>query len=306
MQAMILAAGFGTRLLPHTRFRPKPLFPILNTPLLLLTIKRLQRLGFSRIVVNAHHLADQIVSAVASIPGVKVQTEENILGTGGGLRRAFEHFSDEPLLVSNGDIYHCVDLLDFYRHHVDNRCPVTLAMHDYPRFNQVVVTNGMVRAFAKARDSNMLAFTGLHVIDPRLLERIDDRGFSCIIELYRQLLRENVPIATYRSDNSYWTDMGTVSDYLALHQGLLNGSIPCWREIDRQQQPFCLHPEVKLECGVELCGWAAVGKAHLGSGCRVERSVVWDGVNIEGGRVIHDALISSSLPETSEHVDVDR
>ncbi len=109
MQAMILAAGFGTRLQPYSNLRPKPLFPLLNTPLLLLTIQRLQDAGFDHIVVNCHHLKDQIRSLLAGIPGVFLQEETMIMGTGGGLRLAIDLLKDEPLLVSNGDIYHTVD-----------------------------------------------------------------------------------------------------------------------------------------------------------------------------------------------------
>ena len=110
MQAMILAAGFGTRLLPYTELRPKPLFPLLNKPLLLLTIERLQRAGFDHIVVNCHHLRDQIVDLLQDLRGVVVQQEDIILGTGGGLRLALNVFRNEPVLVTNGDIYHSVDL----------------------------------------------------------------------------------------------------------------------------------------------------------------------------------------------------
>lgn len=117
MQAMILAAGFGTRLLPYTLSRPKPLFPILNQPLLLLTIRRLQQAGCDHIVVNCHHLREQIVAALHGIPGVVVQEEVVILGTGGGLRKARALFRDEPVLVTNGDIYHTVDYRRLYRHH---------------------------------------------------------------------------------------------------------------------------------------------------------------------------------------------
>ena len=114
---MILAAGLGTRLLPHTLIRPKPLFPVLNQPLLLATIRRLQNLGFDHIVVNCHHLRQQVATALNGIAGVILQEEEVILGTGGGLRRALNLFRDEPLLVSNGDIYHTIDFLRLYNEH---------------------------------------------------------------------------------------------------------------------------------------------------------------------------------------------
>lgn len=292
MQAMILAAGFGTRLLPHTQLRPKPLFPILNTPLLLLTIKRLQRLGFNRIVVNAHHLAGQICDAVAGIDGVTVQVEETILGTGGGLRRAVESFSDEPLLVTNGDIYHDVDLLALYRHHLRSGCNATLGMHDYPRFNQVLVSGDRIRSFAAKREGTVLAFTGLHIVQPEVLRRIAADRFSCIIDLYRQLLLEGTAIGAYRCDGSFWTDMGTVGDYLALHAGLLRGEVPLWSEITLSQQPFCLDSETILEAGAELCDWAVIGNSRLGAGSKVIRSVIWDGLVIDGDAVICDTLIS--------------
>ena len=79
MQAMILAAGFGTRLLPYTQYLPKPLFPVLNTPLLLATVKRLQSSGFAPIIVNCHHLGEQIVDCFQDIPGVIIQQENNLL-----------------------------------------------------------------------------------------------------------------------------------------------------------------------------------------------------------------------------------
>ncbi|MFH0781108.1 MAG: sugar phosphate nucleotidyltransferase [Pseudomonadota bacterium] len=293
MQAMILAAGFGTRLLPHTRVRPKPLFPILNQPLLLFTIKRLQNLGFDHIVVNCHHLRQQIVAALSGLPGVVVQEEETILGTGGGLRRALDLFRDEPLLVSNGDIYHTIDFLEFYRQHMHNGPAVSLAMHDFPRFNSVQVEAGKIIRFAESVDSRALAFTGLHVIDPAILWEIADNGFSCIIDHYRKLLARGVKIACYRTDGCYWTDMGTPEDYLALHEGLLTESIPCWQEIGPVSGPYCLADNVELGSQVQINGWASIGKAHIGKGSHLERVVLWDNVTIPDGSRLADIIVSS-------------
>jgi len=171
MQAMILAAGFGTRLLPHTLLRPKPLFPILNRPLLLLTISRLRNSGFDRIVVNCHHLGEQIVDLLHGMAGVTVLLEETILGTGGGLRGA-AHPSHAPLLVTNGDIYHDFDFRRLYAGHRERGNRVSLAVHDYPRFNTVRVEAGRGVTDIGTSGENCLAFTGLHVIDPEVLEDI--------------------------------------------------------------------------------------------------------------------------------------
>jgi mannose-1-phosphate guanylyltransferase len=293
MQAMILAAGFGTRLQPHTLIRPKPLFPILNQPLLLLTIKRLQALGFDRIVVNCHHLRKQIVDALDGLPGVIIQEEEVLLGTGGGLRTALKHLRDEPLLVSNGDIYHTIDLLSLYRHHTANRNSVTLAMHNHHRFNNVMVKDGKVASFDNRIEFSQLAFTGLHVIDPSVLQDIKAGTYSSIIDHYRQLLQAGGEIDCYRADGCYWTDMGTVDDYLALHQGLLTGTIPCWQEIGPVRKPYCIAKRAKLPAHVELSGWVCIGEAFIENGTHLERVVVWNDVSIPSGSRLGDMIVSS-------------
>lgn len=293
MQAMILAAGFGTRLLPHTQVLPKPLFPILNQPLLLLTIKRLQNLGFDRIVVNCHHLREKIVVALTGLAGVIVQEEEVILGTGGGLRRALGHLRNEPLLVTNGDIYHNIDLLDFYRRHLDSGHPVSLAMRHHPRFNRVMVKDGRVASFDNRVEFSQLAFTGLHVIDPDILEEIEDEVFSSILDLYRRLLDRGKVINCYRTDGCYWTDMGTPEDYLALHQGLLSETIPCWPELGPVRRPYCIDQRAKLPAQLELRDWVCIGQANIENGTHLERVVIWDDVSVPCGSCLVDAVVSA-------------
>lgn len=300
MQAMILAAGFGTRLLPHTRLRPKPLFPILNQPLLLLTIKRLQRHGFHRIIVNCHHLQEQIVELISGIDGVIVQREDTILGTGGGLRRALPQMLDEPLLVTNGDIYHTVDYRELYRAHQESHCPATLAMHDYPRFNTVRVSKGRIVDFRGVDGENeKLAFTGLYVLNPDILATIPDGVQSCIVDHYRNLLLAGGYLKVYRADNSFWTDMGTPQDYLALHEGLLTGTIPCWEELKFDgNDALWVDRNAQLSGNTHLSGWCSIGRVQGRDAC-LSRVVIWDGVRLPKGYKCEHALISTS-PET-EH-----
>jgi len=294
MQAMILAAGFGTRLLPYTRFLPKPLFPVLNRPLLLATIERLQRFGFQKIIVNCHHLQEKIVEKIADIPGVLVQREETILGTGGGLRRALAVMDDSPLLITNGDIYHLVDMLELYRYHASRSAPVTMAMHDYRRFKSVQVQEDQVVAFDRQGAIDSLAFTGLHVIDPEILAQLEDGVQSCIIELYRRLLQAGQPINCYRVDGSFWTDMGTPDDYLALHGLLLRGLVPVWPEFGEKfspESPYCVHAQATLPDSVGLSDWVAVGKAVIGDSCRLRRVVIWDGAVVAENVCLQDEII---------------
>lgn len=293
MQAMILAAGFGTRLLPHTKYRPKPLFPILNTPLLLLTIKRLQRAGFSKIIVNCHHLKEQIVSCLADIPGVILQEEEIIVGTGGGLRRALCHMSNEPLLITNGDIYHTVDFAELYEAHRSLKTVATLAMHHYPRFNTVQVADNTIKGFGAKQDGEQLAFTGLHVIDPKILAPIEDGVASCIIDRYRQLLENGENLSLYRVDHCYWTDMGTPEDYLLLHEKLLSKEVECWEEIEHFESKQLVSAKAQLLGESVLEDWCVIGAAS-GKNVKISRSIVWDGVQLPDSFSCSDAIMSHS------------
>lgn len=295
MQAMILAAGFGTRLLPHTLIKPKPLFPILNHPLLLLTIRHLQRQGFDHIIVNCHHLREQIVAALAGITGVVVQEEEEILGTGGGLRMALPLMRDEMILVTNGDIYHAIDYRQLYAAHIMAGNMVTLAMHDYPKFNTVTTREGRVWSFDAGNERNKLAFTGLHVMHPKVLQSLPWGKSSCIIDVYRKMLSNNEPIHFHRVDGSFWTDMGTSNDYLALHGGLLKGAIPCWEEFpDTGDKPFLIDKRAMIDKSCVLQDWASLGAVTTGCQVRLERVVAWDGVIFPENCVYTDALFSCS------------
>jgi len=117
MKAMVLAAGFGTRLLPYTQDIPKPLFPLAGQPLLDIAIKNLIRAGCDAIIVNTHHLHEQIESFIeAQAYAIPVNTcyEPTILGTGGGIKNVANFWDSRPFMVINGDIYSTIDLKEVY------------------------------------------------------------------------------------------------------------------------------------------------------------------------------------------------
>lgn len=301
MKAMILAAGLGTRLLPHTLKRPKPLFPILNKPLLHLTISRLQRAGFSEIVVNGHHLRDQIRKTLQAETGILLQEEEKILGTGGGLRMALDHFGQEPVLVVNGDIYHTISYQDIYQAHCRSASQVTLVLHDYPRFNDVGVDNlGRVSGFKKTKEKNnmaerQLAFTGIHIINPDILQAIPPDVSCCIIDCYEKLLAQGGEISAFVAKDHFWTDMGTPADYLKLHGNLLAGKVPAYEELDDAvaNGPFAVMPTAVIDKDVQLLDWVSIGQgARIGPGSTLQQAVVWDGAIVPAGSSLKDAIVT--------------
>lgn len=299
MQAMLLAAGFGTRLRPYTLVRPKPLFPICNVLLLHILLDKLVALGCERIVVNCHYLSEQIKAAVAERPEVILQHEKEVLGTGGGLRKALEYFKDgpggpnEPVLVMNGDIFHDIDLSRLVQAHAAGNDAVTMALHDYPRFNSVPVQQDRVRDFLSskevikkikeegAEEQTFLAFTGIHIVNREVLEAIPQECFFHIIDLYKELATAG-KVGYTRIDGSFWQDMGTPDDYLDLHRHLLSSRTPSWQ----------IHESAVIGKDVQFKDWGAVGPgAVIGDGAQLARCVIWEGAEIAAGARLADEII---------------
>lgn len=287
MKAMVLAAGLGTRLQPYTDQRPKPLFPVLNTPLLLHTLANLKAAGFQEFAVNCHHLGSQIEEALAGVDGVTVFREVEVLGTGGGLRNAMAWFGKDPVLVVNGDIYHTIDYGMVYKSHLKGGQAATLVLHDFPRFNKVSVNGqgGVIDFVPSDQAVAIQAFTGIHVLDPKLLEVIPEASFYDIISCYRHWMGKGLKIHSLAVQDHYWSDMGTPADYLDLHGRLLtDGRFGA-------PSPFCLAPGLQL-AGVELHQWAAIGKGvQIGAGSSLTRVVVWDGAVIPAGSQLMDTIV---------------
>jgi mannose-1-phosphate guanylyltransferase len=302
MKAMILAAGLGTRLLPFTSQRPKPLFPILNKPLLHMTISRFRDSGFSEIIVNSQHLRQQIKKTLQNEANCILQEEETILGTGGGLRMALSHFNHEPVLVANGDIYHTVNYQEVYKNHCQANADVTLVLHDYPRFNDVAVDEKMlITGFNNSGEDQeslerILAFTGIHIINPDVLRIIPSDTPYCIIECYRKLLEQGGSIRAHLATDHFWTDMGTPEDYLKLHADLLEHKIPVYEELNEvlNEAPFVGMQKASIAKDVKLLDWVCIGKgATIGAGATLQRSVIWDGASVPAGSIIQDAIVTS-------------
>lgn len=301
MQAMILAAGLGTRLRPYSNHRPKPLFPILGRPLILHLLAQLRGQGFERIIINSHHLRNRFVALLGGEPGVHLQLEEEILGTGGGLRLALPGLGSEPVLVLNGDTLMDIDLLDLRARHLRSGAKISLVVHDQPRFNNLKVSaSGAVEAFrvgpeavAPERGERLLAFTGVHLLDPAVLVDLAPGRFCDIIEHYVQLALRGEQINTLEVRGHFWADIGTPADYLALHGDLLQQLVNPWPEfLPRPASPFLVDSGAVVEPSASLDQWAVIGAgARVGAGATLRRSVVWDGARVEANALVEDQII---------------
>jgi mannose-1-phosphate guanylyltransferase len=313
MRAMILAAGLGTRLHPLTLIRPKVLMPLRGTHVLDFWIERLHLCGFRSVIINAYHLKEDLVAAVSRgkwpIP-VQVLSEPVLLGTGGGIRTALESFGAEPLAVINGDIICDAPLDKLYRQHVRSGAEVSMLLHDWPEFNNVGVDeNGSILGFGKEVEAignsqnghRLLAFTGIHFINPSAL-----RGFPAgvprdILEIYRGLITRGVPPRALFYPSLFWREMGSIESYKRLTNELgvlAPGILPPLRT----GEEICIHPEASVAPGSQLKGSVIAGRgARIAEGAHLEDVILWDNVRVDAGSYLKSCIVADGMRISGNH-----
>ena len=223
MKAMILAAGYGTRLRPYTNHTPKPLFSIAGRPLLDDIIRRLQHAGCEAVIINTHHLHRQIDSFVADQNyrlAIYTRYEPEILGTGGAIKNVSDFWDNQPFLVINADIVAELDLAGIYRTHCRRQPPATLVLCDDPNFNSVTVEqNKWITGFCDpSRDESLtagslLTFTGVQVLDPLVLDYIPAGKPYSSIDAFKKILAQGKKLAAVVVPKDRWQDIGTPASY---------------------------------------------------------------------------------------------
>ncbi len=247
MKAMILAAGLGTRLRPLTDNRPKALVEIAGRTLLEITLSRLRAYGIREVIINVHHFADMILEYLKANDNfgmrIEVSREEVLLDTGGGLKKAAYFFLEdssrfeEPFILHNVDVISTIDLRRMVQFHTENQALATLAVQDreasrYLLFDEQLQLCGR----RSGRDQNpefvrpspqvqALAFSGVHVISPRLFAMMIEEGVFSIITSYLHLAAHGEKILAFRADEYYWRDLGRPDNVTQAAQDLKQKSL---------------------------------------------------------------------------------
>jgi len=243
MKAMILAAGLGTRLRPLTDDRPKALVEINGRTLLEITLSRLRSFGVREAIINVHHFADLIAEYLKTKGNfgmrIEVSREEALLDTGGGLKKAAYFFigdsvkdsgcSEEPFIVHNVDVLSTIDLRRMVQFHTENQALATLAVQQrktsrYLLFDDHLQLCGRRSGadqpeFVGVRQQ-ALAFSGIHVISPRLLTMMVEDGAFSIVASYVRLAAQGEKILAFRADEYYWRDLGNPGNLAQAAQDL--------------------------------------------------------------------------------------
>ncbi|HEY9909778.1 MAG TPA: NDP-sugar synthase [Thermosynechococcaceae cyanobacterium] len=250
MKAMILAAGKGTRVRPITHTIPKPMIPILQKPVMEFLLELLRQHGFTEIVVNVSHLAEEIesyfrdgqrfgVQIAYSFEGSVVDGElvGKAIGSAGGMRKIqdFSPFFDDTFVVLCGDALIDLDLTAAVKWHKEKGSIATIVMKTVPQEEVssygVVVTdeNGKIKAFqekpsVEAALSNCIN-TGIYIFEPEVLDYVpSDVEFDIGGDLFPKLVEVGAPFYGIPMDFE-WVDIGKVPDYWNAIRAVLNGEV---------------------------------------------------------------------------------
>jgi NDP-sugar pyrophosphorylase family protein len=278
-RALILAAGFGTRLGALSDELPKPLLPVCDVPLIRYAVALLRGHGINEIAVNLHHHGELIRAALG--PDFHYSDEPAILGTGGGIVKIADWLTAggrEPCVIVNGKIVSNIDIAGALARHRERDAVATMVLRevaDAARWGAIDTdSEGRVTGIIGEGQPGTHAcmFTGVHVLAPRLIARLPATGESdSIRQAYIPALRDGERIEGIRY-NGYWHEHSTPARYLQGNWNLLNGVT-----LDHPPAPIrAVQPSAVVEPGAIVGHEVVVGaRALVRRGARLTRVVMW-------------------------------
>jgi NDP-sugar pyrophosphorylase family protein len=295
MKAMILAAGFGTRLFPLTIDRTKPAIPFLGKPLVGYVAEYVATFGIDSVVVNLHHQPQSVIRALGNGEAFGVHIdytieEPNILGTAGALDNARSFLENGTFLVVNGKIITDIDVREAIETHHRSGAIATMVLQPNvkrERFTEVYAEGGFLKGFGdfahpfteqeirdpRAADVAPFMFTGIHIFEPRVFEYIPRGVYSDIVPtFYNPALNKGEKIGVHVADG-VWHELSTIPRYLDISLAMMKS-----------------------------------GDVHFGHNCvmagavSLKDSVIWDDVTIGDGATLYRTIIADGVTiEPGEH-----
>ncbi len=314
--AMILAAGFGTRLRPFTLETPKPLLEVLGRPLIHYALAHAKRAGCERVVINTHHLGAQIEAALGDTfadMALHYSHEDTILGTGGGIRRMADKLDLDqgPFLILNSDALCDFDVRGLVAaHHQSGPIGTMLlkATDDMDSYGTLGVDDqGRVvrfvdRARAAGDEVRRGMFLGAHVMDPKLLDYLPPDVESCVNTVgYPRALEDGHGVQGVFTTGSF-SDVGTPGRLMQAHRDLLDGTfghayldVPAASGGPGVAAPSVVAAGVRIGAGAQIGPRAALGPgAVVGDGAQVVDSILFSGARVAPGEVVRAEIRSAA------------
>ena len=315
MKAMVLCAGFGTRLRPLTDKVPKPLVPVCGLPLLQYNFALLYQAGVREVVINTHHLGAEMEKGAAELAkriglSLEVSREgKHILGTGGGVRHAAQLLGQGTFFLLNGDMLFDVDLAAALAAHKAHKATATMVLAPYPKgatYGAVELDDGnRVRRVAgrgAPPEPGLVRthFTGVHVMEPEVIARLPAEGEADINRTaYVRLIHDGAAVHGFMQ-SGYWGDLGAPRSFLRANLDVLDGKVPLQRFLPgsdpregmlEKAPGVFVHPTAMLDSQAKLIGPAIIGpRCMISPDAQVgPHAVLGAGVRVDPGAVVERA-----------------
>ena len=293
MQAFILSAGKGTRLLPYTNILPKPLFPILGKPIIEIILDQLKNLGITFIGINTFHLKDKLISFLKSYqeknPQIEIRIfeEKELMGTGGAIINAKNFFKEETLII-NSDILTNLNFKKFFHFFNQSFSPIVMVLYQGENNNvEVDINFSTIISFRKQKKDN-LTFTGIQIIDPQIIKYFPFK--KDLIEIYQNLIKQGIKISAYIENNSYFKDIGNIENYLKAHEDILIKKVKI-PETAFYSEPIIVKTE-KIGSNVVFKDWVYIEEGtFIEANTQLSKIVTWKGAYIKSGVYESQVLI---------------
>jgi len=292
MRAMVLSAGYGTRLWPLTEDRTKPAIPILGKPLVGYVAEYLVQYGLDEIVVNLHHRPESVRAALGDggAFGVRLTYVEEpvILGTSGALDNARDLFINDTFVVVNGKIITDIDLNAAFETHRRTEALATLVLMKNlkrERFSVVETRQGLITGFGGMPPNDQtetpLMFTGIQIFEPRIFDYIPRGVFShSTTDVFPQAIAKGERIAAHVAEGK-WRELSTLQRYLDISMEML-------RERD---QRFSFGRNNQISAGANIIDSVLWDNVQVAEGAQVNRAVLADNVRVSANEVISNAVV---------------
>jgi NDP-sugar pyrophosphorylase family protein len=309
MRAMILAAGYGTRLWPLTLDRAKPALPFMGRPLVGYVAEYLARYGCGEIVVNLHHRPESVRAALGDGRdfGVRLSyiEEPEILGTSGAIDNARAFLDGDTFIVVNGKIATDIDLRAALETHRRERALATLVLRrnvERERYSTVEVGDNLVRGFGgypvftsdnagsaiRASEQSTiddtdapLMFTGIQILEARIFDYIPRGVFShSVTDVYIPAIARGERIAAHVG-GGMWHELSTIRRYRDI-------SLTLMRLEERDVQ---LGRGSQIDAGADVREAILWEDVRVEAGARVRRAILGAGVRVRRGEVVEDAAV---------------
>lgn len=322
---MILAAGYGTRMRPVTYTLPKPLVPACNLPLLGWAVESLLRSGIRELIVNLHHLPEQIetwlLATYAQQCEIHFSFESEILGTGGGIRRVRPLLeNEEDFVVVNGDTIQFSDDRALCEARRRRDALAALVLRHPPagdRFTPVFSDAGRITGFGQG-SGEALMFSGAHCISSRVFRYLPARDFSGMVQdVYQPMLGREV-LTSITDDNRLWFDTGTPKRLMQANATLLDAIVRGELQVPRDSRiegdsvmaESARGQVVRSSVGArsviegDVRDSAVWDDCHIAAGVELDRCIVAHGVELKRGR-FRDVLICQAGGVEGEYLKQD-